>query len=293
MKSKQKLAKVVTLALVLGFSGTCGVMADELHLTGSDSEQTIQNRTVKGAWLEDGAKLTATNVTFVDDPTNDSTPVAGKGEVAVDGSGSTLTMNGGAINVANDYFTVEDGGTANITNATVTSGAYANNGSITLKDSTISGRALYAGNEWKDNVPLTTAEGKWGTINVSGGTANVVLIWGYDSWEDGGEGGDGGIYFKDGANVTVKGTEGLPVNGKVMTGIYATDRGVVESQKGTKADISEIHTDNHGTVNFTEAANVKAGDVYISNSAVEVWSCPDVTFGNMYISKNGYLVHAE
>lgn len=289
MKSRQKLVKVITLALILGFSGTYGAMADEIHLKGSTSVETVAGKTVKGVWLRDGAKLTANNVTFVDDPTNhdeDPTTPDGLGEVAVD-SGSTLTMNGGAIKVATDYFTAE-GGTADITGATVTSGAYANNGTITMKNSTISGRALYAGNVWENNVPIA-ADGQRGTIYVNGGTSNVALVWGYDSeGKDGVK--DGGVYFKNGANVTVQGTEGLPVDGKVLTGVYATDGGRVEFWDNTTADISEIHADNDGTVSFAEAAKVTSGNVYISNNAgVEVWESPDVTFGNMNISKGGYL----
>lgn len=104
MKSKQRLAKVVALALVLGFSGTYGAMADQIRMSEGESG-TIESQIVKGVWLRDGAKLTANNVTFVDDPTNhdeDPTTPDGLGEVAVD-SGSTLTMNGGAIKVATDY----------------------------------------------------------------------------------------------------------------------------------------------------------------------------------------------
>ncbi len=288
MKSKQRLAKVVALALVLGFSGTYGAMADQIRMSEGESG-TIESQIVKGVWLRDGAKLTANNVTFVDDPTNhdeDPTTPDGLGEVAVD-SGSTLTMNGGAIKVATDYFTA-DGGTADITGATVTSGAYANNGTITMKNSTISGRALYAGNVWENNVPIA-ADGQRGTIYVNGGTSNVALVWGYDSeGKDGVE--DGGVYFKNGANVTVQGTKGLPVDGKVLTGVYATDGGRVEFLDNTTADISEIHADNNGIVSFGGAAKVKSGDVYISNNGgVELEKCPDVTFGNMDISKGGYL----
>lgn len=138
MKSKQRLAKVVALALVLGFSGIYGVMADEIQMRGDS--KTIENKTVKGALLDDKSMLTANNVTFVDDPTNyDEKGFVGKGEVAVDG-GSTLNMTGGAIEVTNDYFTATGGSVVNIKDAKVTSGAYANNASITMTNSKISGR---------------------------------------------------------------------------------------------------------------------------------------------------------
>lgn len=310
MKSKQRLAKVVALALVLGFSGTYGAMADKIQMNGDS--KTIESQIVNGAWLQNKSTLTANNVTFVDDKTNpDGKQTDGKGEVAIDG-GSTLTMTGGAINVADDYFTVEEGSTANITDAVVTSGAYANNASITMTNSTISGRTLYAGNEWENNapLPLEKADGQLGKLQVNGGTVNVALIWGQASWKDGATNA-GGVYFGKDAEVTVRGTEGLKLpDGKVLTGIYATEHGIVRFDGAKKADISEIHAednsdvefskvadvktgdvyiDNHGTVNFTHAADVKTGDVYISSAAIEIWNCPDVTLGNMYVSKGGYL----
>ena len=307
MKSKQRLAKVVALALVLGFSGTYGGMAagDEIQMNGDS--QTIENKTVKGAWLQNKSTLTAKNIIFVDAPTNPD----GKGEVAIDG-GSTLNMTGGAIKVADDYFTVEEGSTANISDAEVTSGAYANNASITMTNSKISGRTLYAGNEWENNAPLPLgkADGQPGKLQVNGGTVNVALIWGQASWKDGASNG-GGVYLGKDAEVTVQGAEGLKLpDGKILTGIYATEHGIVRFDGAKKADISEIHAednsdvefskvadvktgdvyiDNHGTVNFTNAADVKTGDVYISNAAIEIWNCPDVTLGNMYVSKGGYL----
>lgn len=283
MKSKQKLAKVVALALVLGFSGIYGAMADEIQMNGVS--KTIENNTVKGALLQNKSTLTANNVTFVDDPTN----LSGKGEVAIDG-GSTLNMTGGAIKVADDCFTVEEGSTANITNAEVTSGAFANNASITMTNSKISGRTLYAGNKWENNAPLPLgkADGQPGRLQVNGGTVNVALIRGQASSRDDGSNG-GGISFNNNEEVTVDGTEGLKLpDGKVLTGIYSTEHGMVYFDGAKKADISEIHADDNSVVGFSKVADVKTGDVYISNnSALEVWDTPKVSIGNVY-SSNSY-----
>lgn len=291
MKSKQRLAKVVALALVLGFSGTYGAMADKIQMNGDS--QTIENKTVKGAWLQNKSTLTANNVTFVDDSTNPTNP-SGKGEVAIDG-GSTLTMTGGAINVADDYFTVEEGSTANITDAVVTSGAYANNASITMTNSTISGRTLYAGNEWENNAPLPLGkvnDQQPGKLQVNGGTVNVALIWGQASLKDGAE---GGVYFGKDAEVTVRGTEGLKLpDGKVLTGIYATEHGIVRFDGAKKADISEIHAEDNSDVEFSKVADVKTGDVYLSNdSALEIRDTPKASIGNVYISSNSYADIAD
>lgn len=284
MKSKQRLAKVAALALVLGFSGIYGAMADEIQMNGVS--KTIENNTVKGAWLQNKSTLTANNVTFVDDPTN----LSGKGEVAIDG-GSTLNMTGGAIKVADDCFTVEEGSTANITDAEVTSGAYANNASITMTNSKISGRALYAGNVWEKDasLPSEKADGQPGKLQVNGGTVNVALIWGQASSRD--DGSDaGGISFNNDAEVTVEGTEGLKLpDDKVLTGIYATEQGEVYFDGAKKAAISEIHADGNSVVGFYKVADVTTGDVYLSkDSSLEIWDTPKASVGNVYISSNSW-----
>lgn len=264
-------------------------MADEIQMNGVS--KTIENNTVKGAWLQNKSTLTANNVTFVDDPTN----LSGKGEVAIDG-GSTLNMTGGAIKVADDCFTVEEGSTANITNAEVTSGAFANNASITMTNSKISGRTLYAGNKWENNAPLPLgkADGQPGKLQVNGGTVNVALIWGQATNRDDGSNA-GGIIFEKDAEVTVDGKEGLKLpDGKMLTGIYSTEHGMVYFDGIKKAEISEIHADGHGTVNFTNAADVKTGDVYLSNdSALEIWETPKASIENVYISSNSYADIAD
>lgn len=300
MKSKQRLAQVAALALVLGFSGSYGVMADgekeglpgdEIQMNGVS--RTIEDSTVKGAWLKNKSTLTANNIIFVDAPTNRD----GKGEVAVDG-GSILNMTGGAIKVEKDYFTVEEGSTANITKAEVTSGAFANNASITMTDSTISGRTLYAGDKWENDEPLPLGkvnDQQPGNLQINGGTVNVALIWGQASRKDDYSDNKGGVNFGEDAEVTVNGTEGLKLpDGKVLTGIYATEQGEVYFDGAKKAAISEIHADDNSVVGFSKVADVTTGDVYISkNSALEVWDTPKASIGNVYISSNSWADIAD
>ena len=289
MKSKQRLAQVVALALVLGFSGIYGAMADEIRL-GENSEpesENIADKTVNGAWVQNKSTLNANNVTFMDDHTNPS----GQGEVAIDG-GSTLIMTGGAIKVADDCFTVEEGSTANITKAEVTSGAFANNASITMTNSKISGRTLYAGNKWDKNAPLPLGkvnDQQPGKLQVNGGTVNVALIWGQASRKDDYSDNKGGVNFGEDAEVTVEGTGGLKLpDGKVLTGIYATEQGEVYFDGAKKAAISEIHADDNSVVGFSKVAEVTTGDVYLSNdSALEIWDTPKASIGNVY-SSNSY-----
>lgn len=68
MKSKQRLAKVVALALVLGFNGSYGVMANGDQIQMNGVSKTIENNTVEGAWLKNKSTLTANNIIFVDAP---------------------------------------------------------------------------------------------------------------------------------------------------------------------------------------------------------------------------------
>lgn len=300
MKSKQRLAKVAALALVLGFSGTYGVMADgekgglpgdEIQMNGVS--QTIKDNTVKGAWLKNKSTLNADNIIFKDAPSNRD----GKGEVAVDG-GSILNMTGGAINVADGYFTVEEGSTANITGAEVTSGAFANNASITMTNSTISGGTLYAGDKWENDAPLPLGkvnDQQPGKLQVNGGTVNVALIWGQASRKDDYSDKKGGVNFGEDAEVTVNGTEGLKLpDGKVLTGIYATEQGEVYFDGAKKADISEIHADDDSHVIFSKVADVTTGDVYLSkDSSLGIWDTPKAAIGNVYISSNSWADIAD
>ncbi len=289
MKSKQRLAKVVALALVLGFGGTYGAMADDIRLGekwGTKSE-TIEGKIVHGAWLKDQSKLNAKNVTFVDDTTNPGR----KGEVAVDG-GSILNMTGGAIKVWDDYFTVEEGSTANITDAEVTSGAYANNASITMTNSKISGRTLYAGDKWENDAPLPLgkADGQPGKLQVNGGTVNVALIWGQAS---------GGISFNNVAEVTVEGTEGLKLpDGKVLTGIYATEHGMVKFD-GTKVAADTVKADA-GTVSLKDSTGTfknveltQGASLTADSGAVVTADTLNVQGGARAIAENGGTLKAK
>lgn len=262
-----------------------GLPGDEIQMNGVS--QTIKDNTVKGAWLKNKSTLNADNIIFKDAPSNRD----GKGEVAVDG-GSILNMTGGAINVADGYFTVEEGSTANITGAEVTSGAFANNASITMTNSTISGGTLYAGDKWENDAPLPLGkvnDQQPGKLQVNGGTVNVALIWGQASRKDDYSDEKGGVNFGEDAEVTVNGTEGLKLpDGKVLTGIYATEQGEVYFDGAKKAAISEIHADGNSVVGFYKVADVTTGDVYIlNNSYLDVWDTPKASIGNVY-SSNSY-----
>lgn len=188
MKSKKLLAQIAAFSLVFGMTGVVSSWADEIILDGTtvnfkndairletnkDGSFTVSNQKVKGVWLKNGSKLTANHVNFINGGERQR-------EIGVD-TGSTLIVNGGSIDSEQDVFTVSDGSKAEVNNAKVTTGAWANNAAITLKNSTTSGHWLYAGNASpdpeieNDNGPV--AEGlPVGSITIDGGTASVKNV---------------------------------------------------------------------------------------------------------------------
>lgn len=188
MKSKKLLAQIAAFSLVFGMTGVVSSWADEIVLDGTtvkfpndaislvkneDGSFTVSNQKVKGVWLQNGSKLTANNVHFIYGS-------KGNSEISVDNR-STLTVNGGSIDSDQDAFNVNDGSKAEVNNAKVTTGAWANNAAITLKNSTTSGNWLYAGNAFpdpeKENDNGPVKEGlPVGSITIDGGTASVKNV---------------------------------------------------------------------------------------------------------------------
>ncbi len=188
MKSKKMLAQIAAFSLVFGMTGVVSSWADEIVLDGTtvkfpndaislvkneDGSFTVSNQKVKGVWLQNGSKLTANNVHFIYGS-------KGNSEISVDNR-STLTVNGGSIDSDQDAFNVNDGSKAEVNNAKVTTGAWANNAAITLKNSTTSGNWLYAGNAFPDpedeNDKGPVKEGlPVGSITIDGGTASVKNV---------------------------------------------------------------------------------------------------------------------
>ena len=188
MKSKKLLAQIAAFSLVFGMTGVVSSWADDIILDGTtvkfktdairletneDGSFTVSNQKVKGVWLQNGSNLTANHVDFINGGDRRS-------EISVDDK-STLTVNGGSIDSAQDAFNVNDGSKAEVNGAKVTTGAWANNAAITLKNSTTSGHWLYAGNASpdpeieNDNGPV--AEGlPVGSITIDGGTASVKNV---------------------------------------------------------------------------------------------------------------------
>lgn len=188
MKSKKMLAQIAAFSLVFGMTGVVSSWAyntaDEVVVKGTTVEQydpikcvkvdntlvdtaadgslSITGKDVRGIWLADGAKLTANNVNFNDKGTAN--------EVGLD-SASKLIIKGGSIKVPGVAFTADGGSTATTDGTTIETGVLASNSTIILKNSTTTGVALYAGNEFgqgkvEEGLPV-------GTLTIDGGKANV------------------------------------------------------------------------------------------------------------------------
>lgn len=196
MKSKKMLAQIAAFSLVFGMTGVVSSWADNtaadegnngadevvvidktvtqydpikkvvvkntLVDTAADGSLSITGKDVRGIWLADGAKLTANNVNFNDKGTAN--------EVGLD-SASKLIMKGGSIKVPGVAFTADGGSTATTDGTTIETGVLASNSTIILKNSTTTGVALYAGNEFgqgkvEEGLPV-------GTLTIDGGKANV------------------------------------------------------------------------------------------------------------------------
>ena len=188
MKSKKMLAQIAAFLLVFGMTGVVSSWADntanEVVVKGMTVEQydpikcvkvdntlvdkaaddslSITGQDVRGIWLTDGAKLTANNVNFNDKGTAN--------EAGLDSS-SKLIMKGGSIKVPGVAFTADGRSTATTDGTTIETGVLASNSTIILKNSTTTGVALYAGNEFgqgkvEEGLPV-------GTLTIDGGKANV------------------------------------------------------------------------------------------------------------------------
>lgn len=196
MKSKKMLAQIAAFSLVFGMTGVVSSWAvntaDEVVVKGTTVEQydpfkceivdntlvdkatdgslSITGKDVRGIRLTDGAKLTANNVNFNDKGSSN--------EVCAE-KGSTLIVKGGSITAPMGHFSADSGSTISTDGTTITTGAFANNAAITLKDSTTSGNWLYAGNAFPEdeNDKGNVAEGlPVGSITIDGGTASVKNV---------------------------------------------------------------------------------------------------------------------
>ena len=276
MKSKKLLAQIAAFSLVFGMTGvvsswadntadevvvkgttveqydplTCKKVDNTLVDTAEDGSLSITGKDVRGIWLVDGAKLTANNVNFNDKGTAN--------EVTAE-NGSTLIVKGGSITAPMGHFSADSGSTISTDGTKITTGAFANNAAITLKNSTTSGKWLYAGNAFPEdeNDKGDVAEGlPVGSVTIDGGTASVKNVLVQNK---------GQFNVTNGAVLDVtkdtSATEatweqpatGIKKGGEIV--VRAWGPNTAQAEKGNSADINKLDQATTFTVN---GATVKA-----------------------------------
>lgn len=302
MKSKKMLAQIAAFSLVFGMTGVVSSWADNMPadevvdkkpadevvvegtkvtqfdpLTGklatkntlvdtaADGSLSITGKDVRGIWLTDGAILTANNVNFNDKGTAN--------EVGLDSS-SKLIMKGGSIKVPGVAFTADGGSTATTDGTTIETGVLASNSTIILKNSTTSGVALYAGNEFgqgkvEEGLPV-------GTLTIDGGKANVKNALVQNK---------GSMTVTNGAVLDLTGDlSATDEYTQAATGIKKGGEIVVRAW-GPNTNTAQVEKENSDTINKLD----KATSFTVNGKSTIKADTIDVT-GNSY---NGHVDRAE
>lgn len=281
MKSKKMLAQIAAFSLVFGMTGvvsswadntadevvvkgttveqydplTCKKVDNTLVDTAADGSLSITGKDVRGIWLQDGAKLTANNVNFNDKGTAN--------EVGLDSS-SKLIMKGGSIKVPGVAFTADGGSTATTDGTTIETGVLARNSTIILKNSTTTGVALYAGNEFgqgkvEEGLPV-------GTLTIDGGKANVKNALVQNK---------GSMTVTNGAVLDLTGdlsatdeytqaATGIKKGGEIVVRAWGSD--TAQAEKENSADINKLEQATTFTVN---GSTVKADALTVNGKEYE------------------------
>lgn len=310
MKSKKMLAQIAAFSLVFGMTGVVSSWADntanEVVVKGMTVEQydpikcvkvdntlvdkaaddslSITGKDVRGIWLTDGAKLTANNVNFNDKGTAN--------EVGLDSS-SKLIMKGGSIKVPGVAFTADGGSTATTDGTTIETGVLASNSTIILKNSTTTGVALYAGNEFgqgkvEEGLPV-------GTLTIDGGKANVKNALVQNK---------GSMTVTNGAVLDLTGdlsatdeytqaTTGIKKGGEIIVRAWGPDTAQAEKENSdtiNKLDKATLFTVNGKSTIKADAIDV-TGNSYQKHTArakLMVNASSTVTANTMNVGKYGY-----
>lgn len=312
MKSKKMLAQIAAFSLVFGMTGVVSSWANntanEVVVNGTTVEQydpikcvkvdntlvdkaadgslSITGKDVRGVWLTDGAILTANNVNFNDKGTAN--------EVGLDSS-SKLIMKGGSIKVPGVAFTADGGSTATTDGTTIETGVLARNSTIILKNSTTTGVALYAGNEFgqgkvEEGLPV-------GTLTIDGGKANVKNALVQNK---------GSMTVTNGAVLDLTGdlsatdedtqaATGIKKGGEIVVRAWGTDTNTVQVEKENSDTINKLDKATSFTVNGKSTIKADTidvtGDSYQKHTArakLMVSESSTVTANTMNVGKYVY-----
>lgn len=311
MKSKKMLAQIAAFSLVFGMTGVVSSWADNtanevvvkgttveqydpikcvkvdntLVDTAADDSLSITGKDVRGIWLADGAKLTANNVNFNDKGTAN--------EVGLD-SASKLIMKGGSIKVPGVAFTADGGSTATTDGTTIETGVLASNSTIILKNSTTTGVALYAGNEFgqgkvEEGLPV-------GTLTIDGGKANVKNALVQNK---------GSMTVTNGAVLDLTGdlsatdeytqaATGIKKGGEIVVRAWGPDTNTVQVEKENSDTINKLDKATTLIVNGKSAIKADTIDVtgnsydgHVDRAELKVSESSAVTANTMNVGKYG------
>lgn len=311
MKSKKMLAQIAAFSLVFGMTGVVSSWADNtanevvvkgttveqydpikcvkvdntLVDTAADDSLSITGKDVRGIWLADGAKLTANNVNFNDKGTAN--------EVGLD-SASKLIMKGGSIKVPGVAFTADGGSTATTDGTTIETGVLASNSTIILKNSTTTGVALYAGNEFgqgkvEEGLPV-------GTLTIDGGKANVKNALVQNK---------GSMTVTNGAVLDLTGdlsatdeytqaATGIKKGGEIVVRAWGPDTNTAQVEKENSDTINKLDKATTLIVNGKSAIKADAIDVtgnsyngHVDRAELKVSESSTVTANTMNVGKYG------
>lgn len=309
MKSKKMLAQIAAFSLVFGMTGVVSSWADntanEVVVKGTTVEQydpikcvkvdntlvekaadgslSIAGKDVRGVWLTDGAILTANNVNFNDKGTAN--------EVGLDSS-SKLIMKGGSIKVPGVAFTADGGSTATTDGTTIETGVLASNSTIILKNSTTTGVALYAGNEFgqgkvEEGLPV-------GTLTIDGGKANVKNALVQNK---------GSMTVTNGAVLDLTGdlsatdeytqaTTGIKKGGEIIVRAWGLDTAQAEKENSdtiNKLDKATLFTVNGKSTIKADAIDVTGNSYngHVDRAELKVSESSTVTANTMNVGKYG------
>ena len=309
MKSKKMLAQIAAFSLVFGMTGVVSSWADNtadevvvkgttveqydpinivkvdntLVDTAADGSLSITGKDVRGIWLTDGAKLTANNVNFNDKGTAN--------EVGLDSS-SKLIMKGGSIKVPGVAFTADGGSTATTDGTTIETGVLASNSTIILKNSTTTGVALYAGNEFgqgkvEEGLPV-------GTLTIDGGKANVKNALVQNK---------GSMTVTNGAVLDLTGdlsatdeytqaTTGIKKGGEIVVSAWGLDTAQAEKENSdaiNKLDKATLFTVNGKSTIKADTIDVTGNSYngHVDRAELKVSESSTVTANTMNVGKYG------
>lgn len=311
MKSKKMLAQIAAFSLVFGMTGvvsswadntadevvvkgttveqydplTCKMVQNTLVDTAADGSLSITGKDVRGIQLTDGAILTANNVNFNDKGTAN--------EVGLDSS-SKLIMKGGSIKVPGVAFTADGGSTATTDGTTIETGVLASNSTIILKNSTTTGVALYAGNEFgqgkvEEGLPV-------GTLTIDGGKANVKNALVQNK---------GSMTVTNGAVLDLTGdlsatdeytqaTTGIKKGGEIVVRAWGPDTNTVQVEKENSDTINKLDKATSFTVNGKSTIKADTIDVtgdsyngHVDRAELKVSESSAVTANTMNVGKYG------